>query len=557
MDLYKILLIVLIVFLVYFTYYHVTGKSAYTLTSTTKTDSPYIVTASTINQINQNMTVSNYAISIWIYIDKWELTATLKNIINIPNILDLKLSSINNNLGVVVGYNGTSDYNTPIDINQIIDGGYPILPPYPILPIPDPDNVPDNVPDNPIKCPGMSYIINNINVCDDVFIGTDADGLSYLYDMSLVSINTVYQDVNQNNVYTFVYAINPDTKLNWNQVQVYFLRPALMSPQPSSTQTPPPIPPQIPPSNSISSTNYGAGITASTQITDSLINNGYTPLDGFQLESHGSKAIGKDLLLNLGSSPNGIHWQTYTQPNTDYYPTNPPTITYISAQYNNKLNKRSITIKLIDAVTGLPYFNPYKTPDANIPYFTFIYYSDSSIHTIGSPVKLITSVFPPNEPFSNNSSINMLYTPSSLFNIYNDNIITNTYKHKEGLELKQATSLFAGVVNNIALQTWVNITVNINNRSLDIYINGKLEQTYIIPGVPNQMDGTPILVSQSPSFNGWTAQLQYYPYNLNPQSIWNIYQQGYSNQNSIWSLLSKYSLKLIFVDNSTKNQVVV
>jgi len=97
MELYKILLIVLIIFILYFTYYQVIGKSSYTLTSVTKTDSSYVVPSTAINDLNQNMAVSNYAISIWVYIDKWELTVLPKNIIkdksNVPvtiNINDIR-----------------------------------------------------------------------------------------------------------------------------------------------------------------------------------------------------------------------------------------------------------------------------------------------------------------------------------------------------------------------------------------------------------------------------------------------------------------------------------
>jgi hypothetical protein len=199
-----------------------------------------------------------------------------------------------------------------------------------------------------------------------------------------------------------------------------------------------------------------------------------------------------------------------------------------------------------------------------IPYFAFKYYTEGSDtgSTQTTPIQLETIAFPPTSTqpqtsgFTNMNDIRMLYTPSSLFNIYNNNYITSSYNKKEGIVVR-APLLFTGVVNNIPLQTWVNITINITNRSLDIYINGKLEQTYIVPGVPSQMDGTPITVAPPPTFTGWTSNLQYYPYNLNPQTVWSIYQQGYTSSSSLLSLLSKYSIKLIFVDNSTKNQVVI
>ena len=88
-------------------------------------------------------------------------------------------------------------------------------------------------------------------------------------------------------------------------------------------------------------------------------------------------------------------------------------------------------------------------------------------------------------------------------------------------------------------------------------MNGKLEQTYIMPGVANPMGSAPINVAVAPTFVGWTSKIRYYPYTLSPQKIWDIYQEGFSKRPNIFSLLTQYSIKLIFVNNSTKNQVVV
>jgi hypothetical protein len=300
-----------------------------------------------------------------------------------------------------------------------------------------------------------------------------------------------------------------------------------------------------------------------------------TPYDGFQLEAHGvipANSTSMDLLLKKANMATNCNWQKFSVKESGFQcntpeNTNYPIHTIISSQTNSCNGLKSITIRLEDPMTNKPYFNSQGTDPTMIPYFSFRYYSSTSsnppTYSQSTPMQLETLVFPPTSTqtqvsgFTNmNEDIKMLYTPSSLFNIYNNNYITSSYNKKEGIVVRPPL-LFTGVVNNIPLQTWVNITINITNRSLDIYINGKLEQTYIVPGVPSQMDGTPITVAPPPTFTGWTSNLQYYPYNLNPQTVWSIYQQGYTSNSSILSLLSKYSIKLIFVDNSTKNQVVV
>ena len=552
MDIYKILLIVLIVFILYFTYYYVIGKSSYTLTSVTKTTTPYVVSSDTINQINQNMAVSNYAISVWAYIDKWDLTLTPKNIINIPNILDITLGNVTNNLNVSVAYKGI-DTDDPIDPD-------------------DPDNPVDPVdPDDPVEtCPGNTVSATDLTCCDVL----NSRYTTGIYNMGNVAVNTVYQNAYNNYEYTFVYNSKQSDGREWYEVQVYFIRPALLKD-----------------SSPLTSANFPDSITASTVITDDMIISG-TPYDGFKLESHGSLNTGNDLLSKQASSTaQNCNWQTYSvkdQLYTCYSSSNDnsPIHTIISSQSNTCNGLRSVTISLKDKMTNKPYFNTDNVQDSMIPYFTFRYYtadySSTSLIT-STPTRLVNIPFPPVSTrisgfTNNNNNIKTLYTPSSLFNIYNNNTITGSssvspststsksyassasssyslYNTQEGIAVPSL--YFNGVVNNVPLQTWFNITVNIMNRSLDIYINGKLEQTYIIPGVPNQMDGTPISVAAPPTFTGWTSNLQYYPYNLNPQTVWSIYQQGYTSNSSILSLLSKYSIKLIFVDNSTKNQVVI
>ena len=39
-------------------------------------------------------------------------------------------------------------------------------------------------------------------------------------------------------------------------------------------------------------------------------------------------------------------------------------------------------------------------------------------------------------------------------------------------------------INNIPLQKWVNIIISLYGRSLDVYIDGKLVRTCVLPGVP-------------------------------------------------------------------------
>ena len=587
MDLYKILLIVLIVLILYFTYTHVTSSSANTLTSVTATDVSYVVTPDIINNINSD-TLYNYAISIWLYIDKWELTSNPKLVLDIPNTLTLNLGSQLNNLDVIVYNNselttssGSFEYsinsigqlvglnNTLYDVNSLnnqttfTDSSG--ITTYTV-------NSNGDIVDNngtvifygyttqsgsppPQTCPGD--LVGSTTTCCDILIG----GLSTstAYDATGLVANTVYQNINNRFEYTFVYENRSDGTA-WDRVEVWFIRPAL-----------------IPPVNTGDAPVFGAlptGVQLNSPITSTNMTSG-TPYNGFLLESNASIPVDNAIKLQMANNETNCNWQKYvtrTRPcrvstgvcnESTCEDLNPPSIRLVQSQYNSCLNLKSITYNIDDdAYYNFPYFRPDIT--GPLPYFQFVYYDNQNTTqlNIKPPTHLIVAPSVLDKQmaaFTNPNSLNLLYTPSSLFGgIYDNNLLSTLYgKYKKNIE-GIAGAPFTGSINNIPLQKWVNITVNVNGKSLDLYMNGKLEQTYVMPGVAAPMGSEKsITVAGANSFVGFTSKLQYYPNTLNPQNVWDIYQQGYSKRPSIFSMLTQYSIKLIFVNNLSKNQVVV
>jgi hypothetical protein len=108
-------------------------------------------------------------------------------------------------------------------------------------------------------------------------------------------------------------------------------------------------------------------------------------------------------------------------------------------------------------------------------------------------------------------------------------------------------------VGNVPIQKWVNLIVSVYGRSMDIYIDGKLVKTCLLPGVASINTNANVYVTPNGGFDGWTSKFQYYPNSLNPQEAWNIYTSGYSN----WSL-SRYNVKLSLVNNgNTQSSVTI
>ena len=73
------------------------------------------------------------------------------------------------------------------------------------------------------------------------------------------------------------------------------------------------------------------------------------------------------------------------------------------------------------------------------------------------------------------------------------------------------------MVSNIPIQKWVNLTLSVYGRTLDLYIDGKLVRTCLLPGIANVNNNADIYVTPKGGFNGWTSNLQYYPNSINPQ----------------------------------------
>ena len=83
---------------------------------------------------------------------------------------------------------------------------------------------------------------------------------------------------------------------------------------------------------------------------------------------------------------------------------------------------------------------------------------------------------------------------------------------------------------------------------MDLYIDGKLVKTCLLPGVACVNNNANIYVTPSGGFAGWTSKLQYFPNSINPQEAWNIYSKGYSSWSSMFY---SYKIQLALVENGT------
>ena len=111
------------------------------------------------------------------------------------------------------------------------------------------------------------------------------------------------------------------------------------------------------------------------------------------------------------------------------------------------------------------------------------------------------------------------------------------------------------IIENINMQKWVNIITTISNRSLDVYINGKLVKTKTFNNLIDVMafnDGG-ITLTPGGGFGGFISKVRYYPYYITPQQAWNIYKDGFGD--AFESALDKYNLSVsLYEDRIEQNK---
>jgi len=118
------------------------------------------------------------------------------------------------------------------------------------------------------------------------------------------------------------------------------------------------------------------------------------------------------------------------------------------------------------------------------------------------------------------------------------------------------TQLLTCSVANVPIQKWVNLIISVYGRTMDVYIDGKLVKTCLLPGIANINANSDIYVTPSGGFNGWTSKFQYYPSSINPQDAWNIYTSGYSS--SWFNLTNSYQIQLSLIENgTTQNSITI
>tara|TARA_Y100000389_G_scaffold112868_2_gene110010 strand:+ start:8512 stop:9210 length:699 start_codon:yes stop_codon:yes gene_type:complete len=86
-------------------------------------------------------------------------------------------------------------------------------------------------------------------------------------------------------------------------------------------------------------------------------------------------------------------------------------------------------------------------------------------------------------------------------------------------------------LNDVRIQGWNHITISIYDKTLDVYLNGKLAKSFIMPINLQSTESNGIVIGGSsedniPTYNGFLSRFIYFPRVLSPKEIYNLYLRG-------------------------------
>jgi len=119
----------------------------------------------------------------------------------------------------------------------------------------------------------------------------------------------------------------------------------------------------------------------------------------------------------------------------------------------------------------------------------------------------------------------------------------NCYGNTTGSHIHTCT------VQNIPLQKWVNVIISLYGRTLDVYLDGKLVRTCVLPGVAKVNADADIIVTPKGGFDGWTTNFKYWPNATNPQDAYNIYKDGLGGS-ILGNLLNKFRIQVSLIKDN-------
>jgi hypothetical protein len=114
--------------------------------------------------------------------------------------------------------------------------------------------------------------------------------------------------------------------------------------------------------------------------------------------------------------------------------------------------------------------------------------------------------------------------------------ITNIFGKTQPLELTNPTRPCD--IQSIDLQKWVQVSLVLNNSTCDVYLDGKLARSCVLPSTFKvDKNNLKMMVCNYGGFGGFVSNVSAFNYSLNPEEVWRLYMTGPSASYSLWTYI--------------------
>jgi len=156
---------------------------------------------------------------------------------------------------------------------------------------------------------------------------------------------------------------------------------------------------------------------------------------------------------------------------------------------------------------------------------------------------------------------------TSIFQMYLDNEQNNLMLKFPGTTGSTGTATTTCNIQNVKLQKWFNVIMSVYGNTSDLYLDGKLVRTCILPGpvTPGtgdslQVGGGDITCSSSSAAGdliGYISSVVYKNDYFTPEEAWSIYSAGYSGS-GMFDFIHQYKLNFsLLKDNQSVGSVSI
>ena len=146
---------------------------------------------------------------------------------------------------------------------------------------------------------------------------------------------------------------------------------------------------------------------------------------------------------------------------------------------------------------------------------------------------------------------NNLHIEIETFNNHTNNLHSdkNESKEKSLSHVLQTTSITEYIVPNVELQKWVCLTISVDTRTMDVYLDGKLVNSYILPGTYKPSPENNVFLGNlgQGGFGGFLTRFRYLKTDISPEHSYAIYKEGI-NASTLGNAFNKYRLKVSFLE---------